>query len=232
LAVAGAVALVAWLAGRGDDDRASVERARRERVADSEKRSEMRRQARLDSKPRVTTADLHSTEPDSLLRTAEQQGYRIEALPAGHGGKPGSYRLEGARGERLAVTRTDRGQLRIASCAGSAPIESLVRQHTADRVAEQLTASGMKVRTARRANGDVEIVAHEVTAGRGGSAKVRAEVRKNGSAEIDIDCITGSRCTEIVNRVAAAAGATVRETRRKGSFFELPGEPTRTRVRN
>jgi hypothetical protein len=65
----------------------------------------------------------------------------------------------------------------------------------------------------------------------GGAAEMRAQVRADGSACVDIDKCRGNRCEVFVSELAQAIGGTVSGTTRKDAYFQLPGEPTKTRVK-
>lgn len=228
-AVLGAVALASWLAEETPEDRRAVDRYHEER-----RRERIREAARESVKPlAVTTLHLHSRDVEALVETAQKLGYRLERF-AGRL-EPLSMQsqllLRKPSGERLAIQRNERGKLSLSTVGGKGRIEELVCRHTVDRAVSYLEKAGMQVRTASLASGEVQILAREIRAGRGGAAEVKAQVRKDGKVWMDVDRLRGNRCEEIVSRVAEAVGAEVNDMKKKDACFQLPGEPAQVRER-
>jgi adenylate cyclase class IV len=48
---------------------------------------------------------------------------------------------------------------------------------------------------------------------------------------VDVAKVQGNRCETIVRDLANAIGAEVKQTRKKDSYFQLPGEPAKTTQR-
>jgi hypothetical protein len=233
-ALAGAcVAVSNWLMEETPEDRAAVEARRAER---------RRELLGLDlPKPELTlplceplqlhTAHLHQREMEPLLRAAEKLGYRREPL-TGLGGQAVEQPLllRGARGERLAVTRNRKGALDISTRGTQDPIQALVRQHTVDRAVEHLSATG-QVQSHVLPNGEVQLQARESNMGQpGGQAVISVQIHQDGSLWADVDQIRGRRCKELVDKLAQAVGGEVVESVQKEAFYQLPGEPTKTRL--
>ena len=177
----------------------------------------------------VHSARLHLRETAPLLATARALGYREATgvvTPAS-----GMTLLQNARGERLALERLANGQVAAHSAGDSGAVAALLHQHTLQQALRHLTTRGMAVQTARLANGEVQILARETTAGRGGQAEVRAQVRADGAVWVDVDKVQGNRCEEIVRDLAMAVGGAVADTKVKAACFQRPGEPARTRVK-
>lgn len=233
-AVTGAVTVARWLTEETSEDRAAVQ-ARRE-----ERRREL---LRLDlQEPTLTitpdeslslsSVSLHQREVEPLVRAAEQLGYRREPLVLSAGRVAESpILLCGSRGERLAIMRNRKGTLDIATRGEQTRIHAVVRQQSADRVREYLRAKG-SVRSHQLPNGEVQFQAQEHNVGQpGGQAVISVQVRQDGTLWTDIDRLRGPRCQELVAELAQAVGGQVVETAHKEAFYQLPGEPTKTRVR-
>lgn len=220
--VVGVAALIRWLVEETDEDRAATERIKKER-----------RLERLTRQP-VSTVSLRLKQPDSLIVSAEKLGYRLESLnlPAGSPMEKSPILLRGRSGERLAITRNANGRIDISTAGDQGRIRNLVGQHTLAKTVEHLAKKGMSVQTATLANGEVQIVGRETdSARRGGAAEVKAQVRADGTTLIDIDCVRGNRCETIVSEFAEAIGGRVTGMTKKESYFQLPGEPTKTSVK-
>lgn len=183
--------------------------------------------------PAITTLNLHLQEPDTLVSTGAAIGYHAISdteLSAQTGSA--TILLQNSSGGRLAITKNARGQLDIHTAGDRGQIHALVRQHTLDRTLVHLTGKGMALQTARLTNGELQILARETNAGQPrGTAEVRAQIRADGSACVDIDKCRGNRCEAIVSELAQAIGGKVSGTTKKDAYFQLPGEPAKTRVK-
>ncbi len=227
------VAVSNWLMEETPEDRAAVEARRAER---------RRELLGLDlQKPGITpplceplqlnTVHLYQREMEPLLRAAEKLGYRREPLtvPAGQTAEQ-PLLLRGARGERLAITRNRKGALTITTRGAQERIKTLVRQHSVDRVVEHLNAVG-RVQSHVLPNGEVQLQAREHNTGQaGGQAVISVQIHQDGSLWADVDKIRGPRCKELVAGLAQAVGGEVVESVQKEAFYQLPGEPTKTRL--
>lgn len=252
MGITGVLAVARWLNGATPEDRAAVEQYRESRrranlaeVCNRKKlyvsSSGIGRQ--VDRSPtnrpdlhasgglrEISSVNLHIRDMDALERSAERLGYRKADLPnaALDRSNERPLLLQRKTGERLIIGRSKRGGLVISSVGNPSGVASLVRQHTLDRTLAHLRKAGMQVKTSNLDNGEVQILAREPNAFlRGGSAEIKAQVRKNGDAWVDVNRVKGSRCEEIVSDLAKAVGAEVTTTRRKEAFYELPGEPVR-----
>lgn len=184
-------------------------------------------------RPQFKTLSLHLNEPQTLLSAASTLGYRAVAAPglASHG-DAAPLLLERGDGSRLAITRNETGRLDIHTAGDQGLLHSLMCRHTESAVSQHLAGGGMKFETARLANGEMQILAREPHHGQaGGAAEIRAQVRTNGTLWVDIDRCQGNRCDAIVEKIASAVGGTVTGSAKKEAWFQLPGEPTRTRVK-
>jgi hypothetical protein len=184
-------------------------------------------------RPQFKTLSLHLNEPQTLLSAASTLGYRAVAEPglASHG-DAAPLLLERSDGSRLAITRNEAGRLDIHTSADQGLLHSLMRQHTESAVSQHLARGGMKFETARLANGEMQILAREPTG-------ASAEARRRSGPRFGPTAPSGSIST------AAGATAVTRSFRRshrrravlvtgsakKEAWFQLPGEPTRTRVK-
>ena len=230
-AVVGAVALANWLAEETQEDRAAVQRAETESTQWKLTQATVRRSA-----PQVQAVGLCQRDPDSLLRSAAKVGFYIRPTPVGMPCESKLTLLRNAAGERLALERTEEGRIVLHAAAGRAPIEKLVQQHTFDRVEEHLESRGMSVRTTRLTNGEIQLLATRAAggstpSGTSGAAEVRAQVRADGSAWIDIEKVRGPECQQLVAGIADAIGGRVASCNLKDAYYQQPGEPTRTKER-
>ena len=180
---------------------------------------------------KLTTASLHLRDTESLVRSAEKLGYRV-AKPAVSKADDSRILLARATGERLALGRDTSGSLVLQTAGQQERIQSLMRQHTLDRAVEHLKSRGMTLQTATLANGEVQILAREQRANRrGGAAELKTQIRADGTVLVDVDKVKGGRCEGIVRDLADAVGGEVSRMKKKDSFFQLPGEPAKTKVR-
>lgn len=232
----GAVALARWLAPETPEDRASLDRLKEERRHERlGSRTAATNPGKTPAEPlRLDTVGLHLRDPESLVRSAEKLGYRMEPLahlsvpPAG---QP-PILLRHDSGERLAIGRNAKGRLVVCTAGDRRHIQALVRQHTLDRAVEHLAGKGMSVQTKTLPSGEVRILARERDAGRrDGAAEVKAQVHTDGTAWVDVDCIRGNRCETLVSELAQTIGGEVSSMTKKSAYFQLPGEPAKTRVK-
>lgn len=59
---------------------------------------------------------------------------------------------------------------------------------------------------------------------------ISVQIHQDGSLWADVDKIRGPRCKELVAGLAQAVGGEVVESVQKEAFYQLPGEPTKTRL--
>lgn len=235
-AAAGAIAVARWLAEETPEDRAAMDRIKEERRRErlNSPTVTVARAGARRALPRLNTVALHLRDPEALIRSAEKLGYQREPLvqPSSTLAEQPLVLLHGAAGERLAIERNAKGRLVVHTAGDRSRVQTLVRQHTLDRAVEHLASKGMAVQTATLANGEVQILAREKDASRrGGAATVKTQVRTDGTAWVDVDCIRGNRCENVVSELAQAIGGEVASVAKKDAYFQLPGEPTKTRVR-
>jgi hypothetical protein len=230
----GIIAIARWLIDETPEERAVMEKIKQER----------RRQSLIVGNPEtlanrpkdslcITTMNLHLGKSDSLVRAAEKLGYRQEKL--GQSSTSPSLAnqpilLRNHAGERLAISRNDNGRIAVSTTGDQRRVQKLVRQHTLDRAVEHLTAKGMQVETASLANGEVQIRARAQATNQTGTAEVKAQIGGDGQTLIDIDCVVGNRCETIVQDFAQAVGGKVTAMTKKSSYYQLPGEPAKTKV--
>ena len=177
----------------------------------------------------MITLDLHQNNPESLVNSARQLNYRV-ITPPDHAMNDADapILLERAAGERLAITRNQSGRLSIHTTHDHRVLHALVSRHTQDRVEHFLVSKGMEFKTARLSNGDMQILAREPA---GGGAEIKTHVNSDGTTLVDIDKCRGPRCREIVDQLAEAAGCRVTGVVKKEAWYQLPGEPTKIRVK-
>lgn len=188
---------------------------------------------------KVTTVRLHARNAAHVIRAAEAMGYTpvpVAAAAQLQSQIPTSAAapllLANARGERLAIGLTERGQVFVQTAGPRARAQAVVRQHTTERAVTHLASRGMAVQTAQLPSGELQILAREQPGTRSdGRAEVKAQVRNDGSVFVDVDKIRGNRCDIIIGELAVAVGAPVNPGRKKASYYEEPGEPTRPNVK-
>ena len=181
-----------------------------------------------------TTVNLNLRNVESLIRSAESMGYELVRQDRDTDPLEGRsyFLLQGSSGKRLVIEQNEDGRLAIHSAGEVDSIESLVQRHTLDRVVEHLAERCTDVKTMVLSSGEVQILAKERDRGApGGAAEIKAQVRPDGRLWVDVDKVKGNRCTRIVSDIARAIGAEVESMRRKEACFQLPGEPTRTKVK-
>lgn len=190
---------------------------------------EERRRERL----QVYSTPLHLRDTTSLLRSAQQLGYHQVPLATTTAATNLSLLLlQKTTGERLAIERTAKGRVVIHSATDQSRVHALVKQHTLDRAVAHFANKGMTVQTQKLTNGEVQIKAQEQgTSRRDGAATVTTQIGSDGAAVVDVNCVRGNRCESIVSEFAEAIGGAVSDTVKKDAYYQLPGEPTKTRVR-
>jgi hypothetical protein len=236
-AVVGVVSVARWLAQESEEDKEALTKLKKDRgrelLADSAN-GKIASEKSQDELQRITTVDLRMRNPESIVKTAEKLGYRLQSIsqPSASLRTESPILLERASGERLAIARNSAGRLAVHTVGERRRIQDLVREHTVERAREHLTAKGMTVQSAQLPNGEVQILAREqAMSGRGGAAEIKAQVRVDGTALVDVDKVQGKRCEEIVQELAQAVGGEVSDMRMKSSYYQLPGEPTKTQVK-
>ncbi|OPX19394.1 MAG: hypothetical protein BZ151_09530 [Desulfobacca sp. 4484_104] len=242
-AVAGSIVLARWLAEETPAERQARERAQAQR-----------RRERLQSAPRqlagsqapeplarpaggeapIVSAALHLRQAESLVRSAEKLGYRPEPLvqPQASLPQPPYLCLRGPSGERVAIEPRPEGGLLLHTVQQPQRLQTLIRQHTLDQVVSHLQRAGHQVQTTTMTNGETQILAREQNPHlRGGAAEVKAQIATDGTVWVDINRVRGNRCEEIVQGIAQAMGGQVTGMKKKDAYFQMPGEPTRTKMR-
>lgn len=223
---AAAVAVARWIGEETDSDREVKARHKEARRLSSAQTS------RVEAELALRSTRLHLREATPLLEAARALGYLpVADSPAQFPANSGITLLEGRHGERLAVEQNANGRLVVHSAGDAVGVRALLREHTLSQARRHLEARGMAVQVAVARNGEVQILAREASPGRGGQAEVRAQVRADGTAWVDVDKIRGNRCAEIVQGLADAVGGVVAGEQRKDAFFQLPGEPAMVRLK-
>lgn len=182
----------------------------------------------------IQSTTLHLRDPETLLRSASSLGFQRVELPMSAVDLPRSQPilLSNPDGARVAISRTKQGQIALHTPKGRSTASRIVRKHTVDRTAVYLKSKGMKLRARQLPNGEPQITAEEPRSmGRPDSAKVTTRVRRDGTVDVDIDRCKGNRCEQIVAGLAEAVGGKVTRIERKPAYFQLPGEPTKVRVK-
>ena len=182
----------------------------------------------------IQSTTLHLRDPETLLRSASSLGFQRVDLPVSTVNLSTSrpILLSSPDGTRVAISRTEQGQVALHTAKGKSTASRIVRKHTVDRTAAYLKSKGMKLQARRLPNGEAQITAEEPRSmGRPDSAKVTTRVRRDGTVDVDVDRCKGNRCEQIVSGLAEAVGGQVTRVERKPAFFQLPGEPAKIRVK-
>jgi hypothetical protein len=169
------------------------------------------------------------------LTLRDERAFALSAVALGY--KPRAVAgnvlmLESAAGQRLAVTKSASGKLVAHSNVGKKAVAQIVSQHNLEQGKRHLKALGMDLVERKTTSGEIELVGVERRDTHGdGRAAVNVRVRRDGSLLIDVDGIAGARCEQLVAGIASATGGEVSQLNRKRSYFERPGEATRTKVK-
>jgi hypothetical protein len=231
----GLAALIGWLSEETAEDRAVT--ARRQSQERRERLSAMQmRQTACVTSPKpiaLRTIPLKLKQTESLVRSAEKLGYHVVPLagplaPLAHAG---TVLLRHTDGRRLALRRSSNGRIQVETTGEQTGVDRLVHQHTSDQASALFAKQGMEIQTVPLGNGESQILASEPGMKPDGSAVVRVQVRSDGKLDVDVDCVRGGRCQRMVDQLAEAIGGEVTATTKKATYFEEPGEPTRTRVK-
>lgn len=210
--VVAGVALATWLAEDTAAERAAAqihdERRRRERQAVPV--------------PAPTRVSLNLRTQDTMLRTAERLGYQVTRSEGG------VSLLQARSGERLALVPSTSGRVDVLTAGSRDGVRRLVREHTAERAVAHLRDRGMQIKCQTLPDGKVQIVANET---RDGKAQMQVEVRADGTTWVDVSCVEGRRCEQLVGGLAEAIGGRVDTAKKKDSWYREPGEPTQAKVK-
>jgi hypothetical protein len=195
---------------------------------------EAERAARLGQAPSEVNAalpmsvTLHRCDADPIVRAAEGLGYTI--TPETSAESTGAMLLVAPSGERVVLDHDEDGHVVLESLGTSAPLDTIMQQHTLAGVREAFAARGMIMEQLVLPSGEIEIVATEVSGNGDGAARVTADVLPDGKVRVDVDCVQGSRCETFVEAVAEAIGGIVEASEKKDAAFQLPAEPVHTDV--
>jgi hypothetical protein len=221
-------ALIGWLQEELQADNSANENLKRK--LRRERLSSIKRSLSLKPVKAVKSVELHVRNSVHLVRAAEKLGYRAKSLPKLGTSEP--ILLQNAAGERIALTRNARGSLTLHTAGENDQIHCLVRQHTLDRTFDFLKRKNMKIKAEVLADGQVQIMASEHKSdNRAGAAELKVQIRNDGTAWVDVDKVKGNRCEKIVADFAQSLEAQATGSRRKEAYYQLPGEPTKTRAR-
>jgi hypothetical protein len=221
-------ALVSWLQEELQADNSANENLKRK--LRRERLSSIKRSLPLKPERTVKSVELHVRDSVHLVRAAEKLGYRTKSLPKLGTSEP--ILLQNKAGERIALTRNARGSLTLHTAGVHDQIHCLVRQHTLDRTFDFLKRENMKVKAENLSDGQVQILARKQQNGsRHGDAELKVQVRNDGTAWVDVDKVKGNRCEKIVADFAQSIEAQATDSRKKEAYYQLPGEPTKTRAR-
>jgi len=234
--ILGIAAAAVWLSQETEQDRKAVEEyreaRRRELLENPLGRTDLR--TVHEAWPQLRAESLYISNPETLVQSAQRLGYRLE--PLADVKKPLRYQphifLQKPSGERLAISYNEDRRVVLTTAGDDSRLRHLVRQHTVDRALDHLQKKGLSIQTATLSNGEVQILAREKTnQRRDGLAEIKAQVRNDGTAWIDVDRLQGNRCNEIVQEFAEAVGGQVTEMKMKAVSFQLPGEPAKTNIK-
>ena len=219
----------AWLCEESEQDRVASARLAEARKRDLTDGAGLR--VALDG-VRVYTSSLHVSDVAPILLAAEGLGFNRGCPQGLQGGtKPFVFLTNGA-GARLAVERTTEGRVKLHSSESQQRVQaSVVRQQSMRGVIGELVKGGFQVQTGRSANGETQLLGKPgSSAGGAPVGEVRAQVRADGAIWVDIEKTKGRVCEQMVRDIADAVGGTVTDMRIKSEYYQLPGEPTRTKL--
>ena len=224
-----------WLVEATDEDISAKESMEIDRKKDRVAPRQTQRLSRTASKrfQNIVSTGLHLQKPDTLIRTAEKLGYKVESreLLNTLKKKNAITFLRNPSGERLAIQQTQNRTL-VHSRTDTLNVQKLVRVHTLNRTLDHLRAKGMTIKTTNLPTGETQILANETHVhGRDGAAEIKAQVSNQGTVLVDIDGLKGNRCERIVKGIAASFGGQITAMDKKSAFFQLPGETTKIKLK-
>ena len=172
---------------------------------------------------------LRQEDPQSLVKAAEQLGYRTLRSDSG-----AIERITLARsdGDLLVLSRSH-GALAVTSNAGQEAIHTLVQQAKVDEAFKHLQAfSGGAVQVRKTRDGRIELRASETDSGQGdGTAKITVQIDRQGVAHSDIEGIRGNRCEKVLQEFARAVGGQAKKKRIKPEYYvDASAEPARVKT--
>lgn len=235
--IVGLVAAASWVCQETEEDRKAVaeyHQSRRKELLENPQPHIAKFDMIHEAWPQLKAESLYMKNPDTLVQSAQGIGYRLE--PLADTKRPLKEQpyifLRKPTGERLAISFNQDRQIVLTTAGDDLRLRHLVRQHTVDRALDHLQKKGMTIQTAKLANGELQILAKEQTNKHGdGLAELKAQVRNDGTAWIDVDRLQGNRCQEIVQEFAEAVGGKVIDTKMKVASFQLPGESAKTNIK-
>lgn len=242
-AVVGTIALARWLTEETPAERQALERSQEQRRRERLQSGPLKFGGAMGPEPLVSpepavppivSVALHLRRPETLVGTAEKLGYRLEPLVQLRTSlKQQQYLcLRGPNGERVAIEHRPEGGLLLHTLQQPQRLQALVHRHTMDQVVSHLQRSGMQVLTTTLTNGEVQILGRESKSqAQGRAAAIRAQISRDGTAQMDVDRVQGPRCAEIIQGLAQAMGGQITAMTKKDAYFQLPGEPTRVKQR-
>jgi hypothetical protein len=219
--VVGTVIVAKWLMQQTKEDRVVVENLQEQRRRDRLLMSSgghARRKAMQE--PTLTSAVLHMRDPKSLQGSAEKLGYIVVGPHRTVKGKT-LIKMQRDSGERLIIEQARGGNVSIVARDAS-QIAEVVRQHTEDMTVKHMEDRGMSVTVEKLPNGETRITGTEYTRKPDGVAKVKTDIHDDGTAQIDVDNIRGSRCLRITSDLATEVGWDIVDERKKGACYQLP----------
>ena len=187
------------------------------------------RSAELLKSARPCELRLRQEDPQSLVKAAEQLGYRTLRSDSG-----AIERITLARsdGDLLVLSRSH-GALAVTSNAGQEAIHTVVQQAKVDEAFKHLQAfSGGAVQVRKTRDGRIELRASETDSGQGdGTAKITVQIDRQGVAHSDIEGIRGNRCEKVLQEFARAVGGQAKKKRIKPEYYvDASAEPARVKT--
>lgn len=171
-----------------------------------------------------TRVALNARTMEPLLRAAESLGYWIDSIPGSRVSleSAGRVSLTGAMGAALLFERGEAGRLVLSTDGSREEIHRVIREHVLAQARAHLLARGMDVRVRQLPTGEIQLEGRErVSNDPGGHATVTAAVGREGTMQIDVGCLKGQRCEEIVRDLARAVDGECVDLKRKPEFFQV-----------
>ncbi|MBI5185172.1 MAG: hypothetical protein HZA01_05540 [Nitrospinae bacterium] len=159
------------------------------------------------AKEKIMLMPLTLTDPEPLLKAAAIEGFALNRPVGDMAANNSPIALRHKSGESILLSKDKAGKLEIIT--NNADLgHSILRRHTLNKVVLHYEKLGMNIQTRVVNKTDIEIIGKEKIPLLDGRVKVATKVRNDGSAEIDVSGLKGSRCQSIVKELVVYPRAT------------------------
>lgn len=157
----------------------------------------------------------------SLIQRAEELGYKKSPLSQ-KDGLP-AVRLENlSTGQKMELF-TDKETGKVEAIAPIPVIDSVVRHYATRQAIEHLTSRGMEVKVKKSKTGEIQIKGVSKKIAGGTREGITADIRKNGTIDIDVNGVKGNSCEKMAIDLARAIGGEfIGKPKRKKEYYETP----------